>query len=67
MPNGNEGSPGAYILRGGEKLGVNKVPDRFTVRLRRGVRPEEIEGSYRADYRGSLRRQDLEVFAVERD
>lgn len=65
MPNGNEGSPGAYILRGGEKLGVNKVPDRFTVRLRRGVRPEEIEGSYRADYRGSLRRQDLEVFAVD--
>jgi subtilisin-like proprotein convertase family protein/subtilisin family serine protease len=65
MPNGNEGAPVAYIWRGGEKLAVNKVPDRFTVRLRRGVGPEEIEGSYRADYRGSLRRQDLEVFAVD--
>src|SRR6266545_8111211 len=56
---------GNHLWRGGERIEVAKVPDRFTARLKAGVRPSEVERVSRADHRNSLARANLDVFAVD--
>jgi subtilisin-like proprotein convertase family protein len=65
MTNKEEKASGTYLWRGGEKLNITKVPDRFAVRLKRGVSPVEVAATYHADHRRSLARQNLAEFAVD--
>ena len=66
MPNDkNEKSPRSYFWRGGQRIEIAEVPDRFSVRMKRGVSTSSVAERYNARYRRRLRRQDLSVFAVD--
>jgi subtilisin-like proprotein convertase family protein len=65
MTNEQEKDLGTYLWRGGDRINIRKVPDRFSVRLKRGTSPSEVATSYHAAHRGSLTRQNLEEFAVD--
>ncbi len=54
-----------HIWRGGERLELSKAPDRFTVRLKRGQRPQELAAAHGATHRRTMTRQRLEEFAVD--
>jgi subtilisin family serine protease len=56
---------GTYLWRGGEKLKIAKVADRFTARLKRRVSLVEVATSYHLAHRNSLTRQNIEEFAVD--
>lgn len=56
---------GTYLWRGGEKLTIIKVPDRFTARLKRRMDPTGVAATYHAEHRRRLTRQNLEEFAVD--
>lgn len=62
----NERSVEIYLWRGGKKLSLNKVEDSFTVRMRRGVKPSKVATSYRTSHRGTIFRQNLEEFTVDK-
>lgn len=63
MANAND--VGSRLQRGGQTLRVNKVPDRFAVRLKRGATPASVASAYNADHRRKLTRQNLDEFAVD--
>ncbi len=65
MTNDRQRAIGTSLRQGGEEVRVSKVPDRFAVRLKRGVSPRLVEDSYRAEHRRSIERQGLEEFAVD--
>ena len=56
---------GSYFWRAGERIDIAAVPDRFTVRMRRGVAAEKLERSFAATHRHRLQRQNLDEFAVD--
>ncbi len=56
---------GRYLWRSGRRIDIVEIPDRFTVRLKRGVPAQKIASSYAATYRRRLRRQDLDEFSVD--
>ncbi len=56
---------GKYFWRGGQRIDLVEVPDRFTVRMKRGVPVQKITSSYTARHRRRLLRQDLEEFSVD--
>jgi hypothetical protein len=65
MPNQDKQEIGAYLWRGGKKLNINKVPDLFTARLKRGVSPSKVERSANVDHRHENTQQRLDLFSVE--
>src|SRR5262245_6753508 len=65
MPNQDQQEIGAYLWRGGEKLNINKVPDLFTARLKRGVSPSSVERATNTEHRREITRQNLNIFSVE--
>lgn len=65
MAHKEEKALGTYLWQGGARLNVNKIPDRFTVRLNRNLKPTAVATPYRVDHCGSFRRQRLEEFAVD--
>jgi subtilisin-like proprotein convertase family protein/subtilisin family serine protease len=56
---------GNYLWRAGERIEIIEQPDRFTVRMKRGVAKEKIATDYHATHRHRLRRQNLDEFAVD--
>lgn len=54
-----------YLWRAGKRIAVLELPDRFTVRLKRGVAKEKVATDYHATHRSRLRRQNLEEYAVD--
>jgi subtilisin family serine protease len=58
-------SIGTYLWRGGEKIAIAKIPDRFTVRLKRGVGPTALTHRFKVDHRRSMIRQKLEEFSID--
>ncbi len=56
---------GSYLWRAGQRVDVREVPDRFTVRLKRGVPSAKVGASYNAAHRRRLRRQNLDEFSVD--
>jgi subtilisin-like proprotein convertase family protein/subtilisin family serine protease len=56
---------GGYFWRGGERIDVVEVPDRFTVRMKRGAPSEKVEADFNSTHRRRLRRQNLDEFAVD--
>ncbi|WP_419661814.1 peptidase S8/S53 domain protein [Desulfosarcina variabilis str. Montpellier] len=56
---------GNYLWRAGERVAVLQVPDRFTVRLNRGVAKEKVAADYHATHRKGLRRQNLQEYSVD--
>lgn len=56
---------GNYLWRAGERIAIIELPDRFTVRLKRGVAKEKVASDYHATHRSALRRQDLDEYAVD--
>lgn len=56
---------GGYLWRAGERVAVVQLPDRFTVRLKRGVTKEKVAVDYHATHRRRLCRQDLEEYSVD--
>jgi subtilisin family serine protease len=51
--------------RGGERLEVRRVPDRFSARMRRGVGPQAVEAAAAATHRRTLGQQNLEEFSAD--
>ena len=56
---------GNFFWRAGERIDIVVVPDRFTVRMKRGVPTEKLAHGYGATHRSRLRRQDLDEFAID--
>jgi hypothetical protein len=54
-----------YFWRDGRKIAIVEAPDRFTVRIRRGVPSERVEHGYDTTHRQRLRRLDLDEFSVD--
>lgn len=66
MPTDKNDNPLAnYFWRSGERIAIAEVPDRFSVRMKRAVPASTVSDRYAATYRRRLRRQNLEVFAVD--
>ncbi len=61
----NQKDLGLYLQRAGERIAIVELPDRFTVRLKRGVAKEKVAADYHATHRRRLRRQDLEEYSVD--
>ena len=59
-----DGKLGDHIWRGGRKIAVVDVPDRFTVRMKRGVPSETLEQGFGATHRNRLQRQNMDEFSV---
>ncbi len=53
---------GLHMRRAGNRIPIVELPDRFTVRLKRG---EKVAADYCATHRRRLRRQDLEEYSVD--
>jgi len=58
-------SQATYFWRGGKKIPIKKVPDKFTVRMKQGVDPLEIPEKYPCRYCKTLERQNLTEFQVD--
>ncbi len=61
---------GMYFFRDGEKIEIEKIPDRIAVRLKRSKRQEDICSHYKVSHSRSFQRQKIEEFVVnasERD
>jgi len=61
---------GSHFFRDSEKIEINKIPDRFALRLKRGKRQEDISSHYAVSHGRSFYRQKIEEFIVnasERD
>ncbi|MFS8978260.1 proprotein convertase P-domain-containing protein [Cupriavidus necator] len=56
---------GRYFWRAGERIALAQLPDRFTVRMKRGIAQEKVARDYHATHRRRLRRQNLDEFAVD--
>ncbi len=56
---------GNYLYRGGKRIAIVELPDRFTVRLKRGVAKDKVADGYHATHRSELRRQNLDEYAVD--
>jgi subtilisin-like proprotein convertase family protein len=56
---------GRYLWRAGERIAVVQLPDRFTVRLKRGVPKETVATDYHAAHRRRLLRQNLDEYSVD--
>ncbi len=56
---------GRYLWRAGERIAVVQLPDRFTVRLKRGIAKEKVATDYHAAHRRRLRRQNLDEYSVD--
>ena len=56
---------GGYLWRAGQRIELLEVPDRFTVRLKRGVPSEKLGASYKTAHRRRLQRQNLDEFSVD--
>ncbi|WP_020680042.1 proprotein convertase P-domain-containing protein [Marinobacterium rhizophilum] len=56
---------GLYLWRAGERVSLVKDPDRFTVRLKRGITREKVGTNYNAAYCRRLRRQNLDEYSVQ--
>lgn len=54
-----------HLWRGGERVNIVQVSDRFTARLKRGVAPEVVERSNGVTHRHRLRRQNMDEFSVD--
>lgn len=65
MPDDNNEDRDAYLWRGGEKIALRKQPDRFTVRMRQGARPERVEAEAPVELARHLDRQNLDEVLVE--
>lgn len=61
----NDEDIGSYLLRGGERIDIVEVPDRFTARLKRGVPTQKVDADYNSKHRRRLRRQYLDEFSVD--
>ncbi len=61
----NKEDLGLYLQRAGERIAIVELPDRFTVRLKRGVSKEKVAADYHATHRRGLRRQNLEEYAID--
>jgi len=58
---------GKYFWRAGERIEIVEAPDRFTVRMRRGVPSEKVGESYHTVHKARLARQNLDEFSVDAD
>ncbi|MFJ4293627.1 proprotein convertase P-domain-containing protein [Cupriavidus sp. NPDC089707] len=56
---------GRYLWRAGERIAVAQLPDRFTVRMKRGIAQEKVARDYHTTHRRRLRRQNLDEFSVD--
>lgn len=55
---------GRYLWRAGKRIDIVELPDRFTVRMKRGIAKEKVATDYHATHRRRLRRQNLDEFSV---
>jgi len=56
---------GGYLWRAGKRINIVELPDRFTVRMKRGIAKEKVATDYNATHRRRLRRQNLDEFSVD--
>lgn len=56
---------GSYFRRGDHRIDIVEVPDRFTVRMKRGMSAANVTANYTANHRRRLRRQNLDEFAID--
>ncbi len=54
-----------YLWRAGKRVPLVELPDRFTVRLKRGIAKDKVTTDYHATHRRRLRRQNLEEYSVD--
>lgn len=54
-----------YLWRAGKRVPLVESPDRFTVRLKRGIAKDKVTTDYHATHRRRLRRQNLEEYSVD--
>lgn len=56
---------GKYFWRAGERIEIVEAPDRFTVRMKRGVPSDKVGESYHTVHKARLQRQNLDEFGVD--
>ncbi|MDP2603708.1 MAG: proprotein convertase P-domain-containing protein [Deltaproteobacteria bacterium] len=56
---------GGYFWRAGKRIDIAELPDRFTVRMKRGIANEKVATDYNTTHRRRLRRQNLDEFSVD--
>ena len=56
---------GGYFWRAGKRIEIAELPDRFTVRMKRGIAKEKVATDYHTTHRRRLRRQNLDEFSVD--
>ncbi|MGH8526157.1 MAG: S8 family serine peptidase, partial [Gammaproteobacteria bacterium] len=56
---------GGYLWRAGKRIDIVELPDRFTVRMKRGIAKEKVATDYNTTHRRRLRRQNLDEFSVD--
>src|SRR5262245_14462802 len=56
---------GGYFWRAGKRIEIVELPDRFTVRMKRGIPNEKVAADYNTTHRRRLRRQNLDEFSVD--
>jgi len=54
-----------YFWRGGKKMSIRRMPNKFTVRVRQGVNPETLSNKYNCRKCQSLDRQNLAEFETD--
>lgn len=65
MAKAKKREPGTYLWRGGERLDIRKIPDRFTARLRPRTVADTLARETLTTHSQTLRRQKLEEFTVD--
>ncbi|MEK9141328.1 MAG: proprotein convertase P-domain-containing protein [Nitrospirota bacterium] len=56
---------GSYFWRAGKRIEIAELPDRFTVRMKRGIANDKVATDYHTTHRRRLRRQNLDEFSVD--
>ena len=65
MEDNNKMDIGSYIWRDGKKINIEKIPDRFSAKLKRGKKIEELSSSQYAPHKKSFYRQHIDEFSVD--
>jgi subtilisin-like proprotein convertase family protein/subtilisin family serine protease len=55
----------SYFWRAGKRIEIAELPDRFTVRMKRGIANDKVATDYHTTHRRRLRRQNLDEFSVD--
>ncbi|RMD96523.1 MAG: peptidase S8 [Calditrichaeota bacterium] len=65
MASKKDSSIGSYLYRGGQKLNLAKIPDRFAARLKQRTSPATVAEAYHCQQSRTLERQALTEFSVD--